>query len=66
MRVVFFVGGVEGPRTPEGGLTGKGGGVRAGMGWERRERNSEGMGGVRVFSGGVNDGRGGSFFGGCE
>ena len=33
--------------------------VRAGMGWERWERNSEGMGGVRVFSGGVNDGRGG-------
>ena len=33
--------------------------MRAGMGWERWERNSEGMGGVRVFSGGVNDGRGG-------
>ena len=33
--------------------------VRVGMGWERWERNSEGMGGVRVFSGGVNDGRGG-------
>jgi hypothetical protein len=29
------------------------------MGWERWERNSEGLGGVRVFSGGVNDGRGG-------
>ena len=33
--------------------------VRVGMGWERWERNSEGLGGVRVFSGGVNDGRGG-------
>ena len=38
----FFVGGVEGPRTPEGGLTGKGGGVRVGMGWERwRETRRE-------------------------
>ena len=35
---VFFVGGVGGPRTPEGGLTGKGGVVRVGMGWERWER----------------------------
>ena len=57
MRVVFLWEGLgDGPRTPEGGLTGKGGGVRVGMGWERWERNSEELGGVRVFSGGVNDG----------
>ena len=31
------MGGVGGPRTPEGGLTGKGGVVRVGMGWERWE-----------------------------
>ena len=35
------------PRTPEGGLTGKGGVVRVGMGWERWERNSEGLGETR-------------------
>ena len=29
---------VGGPRTPEGGLTGKGGVVRVEMGWERWER----------------------------
>ena len=37
MRVVFLWERVGGPRTPEGGLTGKGGVVRVGMGWERWE-----------------------------
>ena len=41
----FFVGGVGGPRTPEGGLTGKGGVVRVGMGWERCELCGWGWGG---------------------
>ena len=49
MRVVFLWEGLgDGPRTPEGGLTGKGGGVRVGMGWERWEQEYElqGWGGI--------------------
>ncbi|EKY12681.1 hypothetical protein HMPREF9073_02634 [Capnocytophaga sp. oral taxon 326 str. F0382] len=48
MRVVFLWERVGGPRTPEGGLTGKGGVVRVGMGWERWGGScADGDGGVR-------------------
>ena len=74
MRVVFLWERVEGPRTPEGGLTGKGGVVRVGMGWERWERGglekervvvgfggdgSVGVVGVREREGGGGSGKSG-------
>ena len=67
--MVFLWERVEGPRTPEGGLTGKGGVVRVGMGWERWERGErweqeyelQGWGGILGEKLGGN-GRGESFF----
>ena len=55
--MVFFVGGVRGwPPNPRRGTNRKGRSCAGGDGVGAVERNSEGMGGVRVFSGGGSGG----------